>query len=109
MSHTMYNDLKITDATVRVPPNPDDKLKAFATIILNDAFVVSDIKIIQGHQGLFVAMPSRRRKDGTFRDVAHPINATVREMIEERLLKLYREEILNPTPMTDQEKIELIG
>ena len=76
----MVDGLRITDAKVRLPPRPDDKLKAFATIIFNDAFVVSDIKIIQGHQGLFVAMPSRRRKDGQFRDVAHPLNAEVREM-----------------------------
>ena len=105
----MINGLKITDATVRIPPNPDDKLKAFATIILNDAFVVSDIKIIQGRQGLFVAMPSRRRKDGKFRDVAHPLNAEVREMVEQRILDLYESEIVNPTPLSDQERLELIG
>jgi stage V sporulation protein G len=105
----MINGLKVTDATVRIPPNPDDKLKAFATIVLNDAFVVSDIKIIQGHQGLFVAMPSRRRKDGKFRDVAHPLNAQVREMIEAILLKRYQEEIVNPTPMSSHEEMELTG
>lgn len=103
------NGLRITDVTVRIPPNPDDKLKAFATIVLNDAFVVSDIKVIQGHQGLFVAMPSRRRKDGKFRDVAHPVNAQVREMIESRVLDLYDREIANPTPLTPEERMELTG
>jgi stage V sporulation protein G len=104
----MYNGLKITEVAVRIPPNPDDKLKAFATVILNDAFVVSDIKVIQGHQGLFVAMPSRRRKDGKFRDVAHPINAEVREMVENMILKVYNEEIVNPSQMT-REEFEMTG
>lgn len=83
------NGLKITDASIRIPPNPDEKLRAFATIVFNDAFVVSDIKIIDGPQGLFVAMPSRRRRDGKFRDVAHPVNQEVRDEIERVLLELY--------------------
>lgn len=57
---------------VRVFPVAEDKLKAFVSIIIDDCFVVSDIKIIEGTQGLFVSMPSKKRKNGSFRDIAHP-------------------------------------
>ena len=72
----------VTD--VKVFPVNEDRLKAYATITFDDCFVVRDLKIIQGNQGLFVAMPSKRRKDGTFKDTAHPLNAETREMIERR-------------------------
>lgn len=75
---------------VRVFPVGEDKLKAFASIIIDDCFVVSDIKIIQGTSGLFVSMPSKKRKNGTFRDVAHPLNSETRRMIEERVIETYR-------------------
>ena len=81
--------MNITD--VRVFPVGEEKLKAFASIIFDDCFVVSDIKIIQGDQGLFVSMPSKRRKNGTFRDIAHPLNSETRRVIEERILEKYRE------------------
>jgi len=76
---------------VRVFPVGEEKLKAFASIIFDDCFVVSDIKIIQGEQGLFVSMPSKRRKNGTFRDIAHPLNSETRREIEEKILEKYRE------------------
>lgn len=81
--------MNITD--VRVFPVGEEKLKAFASIIFDDCFVVSDIKIIQGDNGLFVSMPSKRRKNGTFRDIAHPLNSETRMRIEERILEKYRE------------------
>ena len=81
--------MNITD--VRVFPVGEEKLKAFASIIFDDCFVVSDIKIIQGDHGLFVSMPSKRRKNGTFRDIAHPLNSETRKQIEERILEKYRE------------------
>ena len=81
--------MEITE--VRVFPVEEEKLKAFASIIFDDCFVVSDIKIIHGQQGLFISMPSKRRKNGTFRDIAHPLNNETRQMIEERLLNRYRE------------------
>ena len=56
----------------------EDKLKAYITIVLDNCFVVRDLKIISGTAGLFVAMPSKRRKDGTFKDIAHPLNQTTR-------------------------------
>lgn len=84
-------DLRITDVRVRPYSKADDKLKAFATITLDDCFVVTDLKVIQGKKGLFVAMPSRKRKDGTFKDVAHPLNQETRDSIETRVLQAYNE------------------
>ena len=85
--------LEITDCRVRPCSKEDEKLKAFATITLNNCFVVTDLKVIQGPKGLFVAMPSRRRKDGKFRDIAHPLNRDMRAVIETRVLELYHREI----------------
>lgn len=79
--------MQITD--IRVSPVDDDKLKAFVTIVLDGCFVVCDIKIIQGGQGLFISMPSKRRKDGTFRDLAHPLNSETRQLLEEQILARY--------------------
>ena len=76
---------------VRVFPVHEDKLKAFASIVIDDAFVISDIKIIDGHHGRFLSMPSTRRKNGTFRDIAHPLNSETRRMIEERVFRRYDE------------------
>jgi stage V sporulation protein G len=76
---------------VRVFPVGEEKLKGFASIIFDDCFVVSDIKIIQGPNGLFVSMPSKKRKNGTFRDIAHPLNSDTRRRIEERIIARYRE------------------
>jgi len=78
---------------VRVFPVNEDKLKAYATITLDDCFVVRDLKIINGNNGFFVAMPSKRRKDGTFRDTAHPLNNQTREKIESKVLEQYQVEL----------------
>jgi stage V sporulation protein G len=83
--------LEITEVRVRPFSKEDEKLKAFATITLNDCFIVSDLKIIKGKKGLFVAMPSRKMKDGTFRDIAHPLNNETRGMIEREVLAAYEE------------------
>lgn len=76
---------------IRVFPVHEDKLKAFVSVILDDCFVVSDIKIIQGTSGLFVSMPSKKRKNGTFRDIAHPLNNETRRRFEEQIIARYRE------------------
>ncbi len=85
--------MEITD--VRVFLVNEEKLKAFVSIVLDDCFVISDVKIINGPKGLFVSMPSKRRKDGTFRDVAHPLNSSTRNRMEEQILECYRSEINN--------------
>ena len=81
--------MEITE--VRVFPVQEEKLKAFVSIIFDDCFVVSDIKIIQGNNGMFISMPSKKRKNGTFRDIAHPLNNETRRMIEDKVLEKYRE------------------
>jgi len=83
--------MEITE--VRVFPVDDEKLKAFVSIILDDCFVISDIKIIHGPKGLFVSMPSKKRKDGTFRDIAHPLNSDTRRRMEEQILTRYRSDV----------------
>ena len=83
--------LQVTEVRVRPFSKEDEKLKAFATITLNDCFIVSDLKVIKGKKGLFVAMPSRKMKDGTFRDIAHPLNNDTRGMIEREVLAAYEE------------------
>ena len=76
---------------VRVFPVDEEKLKAFVSIIIDDCFVISDIKIISGTNGLFISMPSKKRKNGTFRDIAHPLNNETRRKIEDKVLARYRE------------------
>jgi len=76
---------------IRVFPVQEDKLKAFVSIILDSCFVVSDIRVIQGTNGLFVSMPSKKRKNGTFRDIAHPLNSETRRRFEEQIIARYRE------------------
>jgi stage V sporulation protein G len=82
--------LEITE--VRIALRDDDKLKAFASMTFNDAFVIRGLKIIEGTNGMFVAMPSRKKPDGTFQDIAHPINNESREAIESRILDEYEKE-----------------
>ena len=83
--------LEVTEVRVRPFSKDDEKLKAFATITFNDCFIISDLKIIKGKKGLFVAMPSRKMKDGTFRDIAHPLNNETRGMIEREVLAAYED------------------
>lgn len=81
--------MRITD--VKIYPVNEDKLKAFATIVFDESFIVKDLKLISGNTGLFVAMPNKKRKDGTFRDTVHPINPDTRIMIEESIIQKYNE------------------
>ena len=83
--------MEITD--VKVIPVDDDKLKAFVSIVFDKCFVVTDIKIILGPKGLFVSMPSKKRKDGTFKDIAHPLNNQMRQYLEEKVLSVYRQQV----------------
>lgn len=81
--------MHITD--IRVFPVEEDRLKAYVTITLDQCFVVRDLKVIQGPTGLFVAMPAKKRKDGTYKDIAHPLNADTRERFEREILDHYRQ------------------
>lgn len=84
--------LHVTECRVYPYHGEDERLKAFASITLNDAFVVN-VKVIQGNGGLFVAMPSLPRKDGLFHDLAHPITRELREHIEDVVLGTYHREL----------------
>ena len=84
--------MEITD--VKVIPVDDEKLKAFVSIVFDQSFVVTDIKIINGPKGLFVSMPSKKRKDGTFKDIAHPLNNQMRQYLEEKILTVYRQQVV---------------
>ena len=92
--------MEITD--VKVFLKESNQLKAFANMVIDDAFIIRNIKIIDGENGLFVAMPSRRLNNGEYRDIAHPINTEARNMIEKIILEKY-EEILAEQP-TEEDK-----
>jgi len=83
--------MEITD--IRVHAVDEAKLKAYVSITLDECFVLHDLKIIEGTTGLFIAMPSRRRRDGTFKDVAHPTNVRTRQWMEKRILEEYEREL----------------
>lgn len=80
--------MQITDVRIRKIAK-EGKMKAIVSITLDGAFVVHDIKVIEGEKGLFIAMPSRRAGDGEYRDIAHPINSETREMIQNIILEKY--------------------
>ena len=90
--------MEITNITIR-KINSEGKMKAIVSVTFDNDFVVHDIKVIEGNKGVFVAMPSRKNKNGIFKDVAHPINAETRKMIEEAVLAKFDEE----TETTDEE------
>ena len=79
--------MEVTD--VRVFPVDEEKLRAFVTITFDHCFVIKDLKIIQGTTGFFISMPSKKRKDGTYKDIAHPINNETRRMIEKKIIAEY--------------------
>jgi len=78
---------------VRVTLRDEDKLKAFANVTFDNAFVIRGLKVISGAKGFFVSMPSRRRPDGSHQDIAHPINSDMRKIIEERVLNAYQDKL----------------
>ncbi|HHX96937.1 MAG TPA: septation regulator SpoVG [Clostridia bacterium] len=84
--------MNITDIRIR-KINYEGKMKAIVSITFDDAFVVHDVKVVEGNNGLFVAMPSRKMPDGEFRDIAHPISSEAREIIQTAVLKAYEEAI----------------
>ena len=78
---------------VKIFPVQEDRLKAYAAITFDNCFIIRDLKVINGNNGLFVAMPSKKRKDGSYRDTAHPLNNETRQMIESKVLEEYNREI----------------
>ena len=80
--------MQITDVRVRKVAK-EGKLKAVVSITMDEEFVVHDIKVIEGEKGLFIAMPSKKATDGEYRDIAHPINSSTRESIQNIILEAF--------------------
>lgn len=104
--------MKITDVRLRKVNNQDTRMKALVSITFEDSFVIHDLRVIEGNNGLFVAMPSKRTPDGEFRDIAHPINSDMRQHVQEEIMKVYEEtEDVQETPKADssdeEEKTEV--
>jgi len=104
--------MEITE--IKVFPVDEEKLKAFVSIVFDRCFMVNDIKVIQGREGLFISMPSRRKRNGRFKDVAHPLNNDTRRMIEDRVLAEYEqalsgeERVVEPAPAEAERPIETV-
>ena len=88
--------MKISDVRVRLVKKEDSKLKAVASVTFDDCFVVHDIKVIEGNEGYFIAMPSRKTADGEYKDIAHPIKTETREEIIKAILSAFEEEKAKP-------------
>lgn len=82
--------MEITDVKVR-KISTGGRMKAIVSVTFDEAFVVHDIKVIEGQEKLFIAMPSRRTPDGEFKDIAHPIHSGMREELERRIFQAYQE------------------
>lgn len=80
--------MNVTDVRIRKVLT-EGKMKAIVSVTLDDMFVIHDVKVVDGQNGLFVAMPSRKTPDGEFRDIAHPINSMAREIIQSAVLEAY--------------------
>lgn len=85
--------MQITDIRVRVV-SKESKMKAVVSVTFDDAFVVHDIKVIEGEKGLFIAMPSKKTPDGEYRDIAHPIHGDMRAMLQEAILERFQQTLL---------------
>ena len=83
--------MEVTDVRVR-KVYKEGKMKAIVSITFDEEFVIHDIKVIEGEKGLFIAMPSRKTTDGEYRDIAHPIRSTTRELLQQTILEKYQED-----------------
>ena len=94
-------NMEITDIRIKKVAS-EGKMKAVASVTFDNAFAVHDVKVIEGPEKLFVAMPSRRTPDGEYRDIAHPINSDMRNMLESKVLAAYDAIEDEPAPETDE-------
>jgi stage V sporulation protein G len=86
--------MEITE--IRVHLRSEDKLKAFVTVTFDHCFVVRNMKVVEGNKGLILCMPSRKLSNGEYKDVAHPICADFRKLLEDRVFSAYQEESAHP-------------
>ena len=85
--------MKISDVRVRIVQKQDSKLKAVASITIDDCFVIHDIKVIEGNEGYFIAMPSRKTGEGEYKDIAHPINTETRQEVIDAVIEAYKNQL----------------
>ena len=88
--------MKITNVSIRKSDREDSRMKAIASVLIDDEFAVQDIRIIEGTKGLFIAMPSRKTSTGGYKDIAHPISQEVRTMFEKEILDAYEKALNEP-------------
>ena len=81
--------MKITSVTVKKIDKENSRMKGIASVLIDDSFAVHDIRIIEGDNGLFIAMPSRQTSTGGYRDIAHPINSETRQVFEKEIIAAY--------------------
>lgn len=93
--------MNISDIRVRKVSSVGGKMKAVVSVTFDDCFVVHDIKVIEGQDKLFIAMPSRKTPDGEFKDIAHPINTSTREELEQKILEKYEEAMVEETSIEE--------
>ena len=94
--------MEITE--IRVHLRNEDKLRAFATVTFDNCFVVRNMKIIEGHKGLILCMPSRKLADGTYKDIAHPISMEFRKVLEDKVLAVYEDEMRRGAKPSDPDR-----
>ncbi len=85
--------MNITEVRVRLVNKDESKLKAVASMTIDGCFVIHDIKVIQGNEGLFISMPSRKTPEGEYKDIVHPINTETREAISKKIIEAYEQEL----------------
>ena len=84
--------MQITSVNVKKIEKEDSRMKGIASVLIDDCFAIRDIRIIEGNEGLFIAMPSRKNAEGEYHDIAHPINAETRKMFEDAIFEAYAKE-----------------
>jgi len=96
--------MEITNVRVRVVEKENSKMRGFASVTIDDQFVVHDIRILEGDNGLFLAMPSKQIAPGEYRDIAHPINADARKLFTDAILAEYENEVKNGGTESSEEE-----
>ena len=84
--------MQITSVNVKKIEKEESRMKGIASVLIDDCFAIRDIRIIEGNEGLFIAMPSRKNADGEYHDIDHPINAENRKMFEDAIFEAYSKE-----------------
>lgn len=87
--------MSITEVKI-YPVSDGGRLKAYATMVFDNCFIIRDLKVIEGDKGFFVSMPSRKRKDGSFRDIVHPLNSETRTNVEKAIVEEFKRSLENP-------------